>query len=104
MTDVEGVPLNPYTNDRRRPNNNEQQQYLSAHHPTVVLKRITYSGISLYGLHLFKAYELILHSPRIRHEWFKIGLATSIGTCVSFRQKKKKGNAWDHANIFLSTT
>jgi uncharacterized membrane protein len=35
-------------------------------------------GGSLYLLHIMEAYSTIMNSPDISHEWFKIGLATSI--------------------------
>lgn len=36
-------------------------------------------GGSLYFLDKMKAYHEIMHSPLIRHEWFKVGLAASLG-------------------------
>lgn len=61
---------------------------LPALHPLNVLKRTLYMGISLWGLHKFDVYHTILHSPDVQHEWFKIGLAGSVGTSIempSFR-------------------
>lgn len=35
-------------------------------------------GLSAWGLHYFQVYQAIMHSPNVDHEWFKIGLATSV--------------------------
>lgn len=81
MTDVEGVPLmNPYRTTGAN-NNFNDTNFLPGRHPIVIMKRLTYSGISLYGLiQFFNIYNVILKSPHIGHEWFKIGLASSVGT------------------------
>ncbi len=36
-------------------------------------------GGSIYFLDRMNAYHEIMHSSHIRHEWFKVGLAASIG-------------------------
>lgn len=36
-------------------------------------------GGSLYGLHELKVFHQVIHSPDIDHQWFKVGLAASIG-------------------------
>lgn len=44
-------------------------------------KRLGYMAISSYFL--FKRmnfYEIVKHSPHVKHEWFKIGLGATIGT------------------------
>ena len=59
----------------------------SNHHPEALTQkrfidkgqRILYIIISAYALHYFKFYGVILRSPHVRHEWFKIGLAFTIG-------------------------
>jgi hypothetical protein len=77
-TDIEGnsisrLPVpNPYTGD---PSSN----LLPVYHPFNILKRCAYMGVSFFGLNHFNAYAVILHSPHVRHEWFKIGLAATIG-------------------------
>lgn len=43
------------------------------------MKRLIYVGISLFGLRHFDAYQVVLHSPHVSHEWFKVGLAATIG-------------------------
>lgn len=43
------------------------------------MKRVLYMSISLFGLQKFKFYGVVLRSPHVSHEWFKIGLATCIG-------------------------
>jgi hypothetical protein len=72
MKDVE-VQANPYRAERIGTGD------LSRYHPLTVVKRLTYMGASLWGLHLFRLYHVILRSPEVRHEWFKIGLAVTIG-------------------------
>ena len=47
-----------------------------------MLKRMVYMGISGYILQHFNFYRVILQSPHIRHEWFKIGLAATVGEFV----------------------
>jgi hypothetical protein len=77
MMDIEGRPLvdNPYAASSS-----------SAHPTSPILKKIVqnlqrllYMAISLYGLHHFQAYQAILRSPHVSHEWFKAGLAATIG-------------------------
>lgn len=58
-------------------------QPLPARHPLNILKRALYMGISLWGLHKFEVYHTILHSPDVQHEWFKIGLAASVGMSIA---------------------
>lgn len=45
------------------------------------LWRLIYILFSLFVLHKMAFYSAILKSPLIRHEWFKVGLGLSIGTC-----------------------
>jgi hypothetical protein len=78
MTDVEGHPSNPYRVAAAGGMGGGGE--LSRYHPLTILKRLTYMGASLYALHHFKAYSVIMRSPQVRHEWFKIGLAATIGT------------------------
>lgn len=53
---------------------------LPARHPINILKRCIYMGLSIWGLHKLQVYRTILRSPDVQHEWFKIGLASSVGT------------------------
>lgn len=78
MTDVETntrpdgsrpAVSNPYTN----------QNLLPPHHPFTIMKRIIYVAFSTLALLHFKFYHTILHSPNVQHEWFKVGLATTVG-------------------------
>lgn len=46
-----------------------------------LLKRLIYLGISTYFLHRMNFVGAILRSPHVQHEWFKVGLAGTIGTC-----------------------
>jgi hypothetical protein len=44
------------------------------------LKRLIFLGISLFFLlEKFNVYRTTLQSPHISHEWFKIGLGTTVG-------------------------
>ena len=52
---------------------------LPARHPYNIVKRMSYISISLYGLHQMEVWHKIFHSPRVDHQWFKIGLAVSVG-------------------------
>lgn len=45
------------------------------------MKRIIYMAISVYGLVYFNFFRVLFKSPHIRHEWFQIGLACTIGRC-----------------------
>ena len=81
MTDVEADTAN----NAQRPGGGVQNPYvaqrmLPPHHPVNIMKRCLYMGVSLYGLHYFAVYHTIIHSPLVRHEWFKIGLAATAGT------------------------
>jgi len=79
MTDVEassrptpGAVNNPYSNSQPPP-------ILHHWHPVNVLRRCIYMGGSLYGLNYFSAYDTLMNSPDVSHEWFKIGLASTVG-------------------------
>lgn len=87
MTDVEGVPIqrqqqqqpsvaNPYAANNHNHPIPPQKQFINK------VQRILYIVVSAYGLHYFKFYRVILRSPHVRHEWFKVGLALSIGAYV----------------------
>ncbi len=81
MTDVEAErqPLNnPYRNGL------DNVGLDSPRHPYNLLKRVLIISASLYGLDHFKVYHTVMHSPDVRHEWFKIGLAASIGKPATF--------------------
>lgn len=85
MTDVEvsgqrpaTVP-NPYANG-------DTSGVLPTWHPINVLWRVIWIGISLFGLQRFDAYHKVMHDPNVRHEWFKIGLATTVGAYFSVLQ------------------
>jgi hypothetical protein len=73
-TDVESHQNQPI----RNPYSSMEPHILPALHPINILKRGSYIGFSLYGLHKLDAYHAILHSPHVSHEWFKIGLAGTI--------------------------
>jgi hypothetical protein len=92
-TDIEGRPLvppsNPYSSGLGGGGGEggQQQHRLPPHHPLVVLKRSVYMGISLFGLNHLDVYNVIVRSPNVRHEWFKIGLAATIGTQQQQQQR-----------------
>lgn len=76
MADVEGqgreVPPNPYRDGG--------SQGLSRYHPLTIMQRLIFMGISGWVLiKYYNAYNVILKSPHIRHEWFKLGLGFAIG-------------------------
>ena len=53
---------------------------LPPNHPYHKMIRIIIMVAALWGLHEFGVYHAILRSPKISHEWFKVGLASSVGT------------------------
>jgi hypothetical protein len=61
--------------------------------PRAFLPRGLWMGGSLYFMHKMDVYHNIMRSPDIRHEWFKIGLACSVG---KLRYQAAKG-AWTFA-------
>ena len=68
-SDTQPLVDNPYSSN---------VQPLPARHPINIFKRCLYIGLSAWGLHHFQVYQTIMHSPNVDHEWFKIGLATSV--------------------------
>mmetsp|Transcript_13280 Transcript_13280/g.19536 ORF Transcript_13280/g.19536 Transcript_13280/m.19536 type:complete len:175 (+) Transcript_13280:168-692(+) len=46
------------------------------------LYRVVVLFASIYYLHTLEFYATVLRSPKVRHEWFKIGLAASIGLLI----------------------
>lgn len=70
MVDVERQRLN---NGTTRP------KPLPARHPINLLYRSVVIGGSLYGLHTMSVFHAIMRSPDVNHQWFKLGLAGSIG-------------------------
>ncbi|KAL7569965.1 hypothetical protein ACA910_021914 [Epithemia clementina (nom. ined.)] len=61
-------PHNPY----------QQTGSLPPNHFIHKARRVVYIILSGWGLHYFKFYQTLLKSPRIRHEWFQLGLASSV--------------------------
>jgi len=43
-------------------------------------RRLAYIGVSSWILQRVSFFGAVLHSPHIRHEWFKLGIGTTIGT------------------------
>ena len=87
MADVEGNATRP---PRGGPNTPVENPYAGEPLPPNELlekaKRVMYIAISGYGLEHFKFYGVIMRSPHVSREWFKIGLATTIGEfCLPLR-------------------
>ena len=65
-----------------------ENPYAADNHPTAAaiadkLPRLVYMGITTFVLHrFFNFFRVLFKSPNIRHEWFQIGLACTIGTCM----------------------
>jgi hypothetical protein len=78
MTDLE-TNTRPDGSRPTVPNPYNDQNLLPPHHPFTIMKRIIYVSLSALALLHFKFYETILHSPNVQHEWFKVGLATTVG-------------------------
>mmetsp|Transcript_3166 Transcript_3166/g.7507 ORF Transcript_3166/g.7507 Transcript_3166/m.7507 type:complete len:173 (-) Transcript_3166:276-794(-) len=78
MTDVESTtrartknaaPENPYS-----PSDGYHRW-----HPMNFFWRFVWMGGSLYLLDKMNAYHEIMHSPHVSHQWFKVGMAASLG-------------------------
>jgi hypothetical protein len=85
MTRRGTVNVDPESNQSNAVNNpysNPQPTILPTWHPLNVLWRALYMGVALYGMNYFKAYQTLMYSPKVSHEWFKIGLAASVGTFI----------------------
>jgi hypothetical protein len=98
MTRRGTVNVDPESNQSNAVNNpysHPQPTILPTWHPLNVLKRVFYMGLALYGMNYFEAYQTIMHSPKVSHEWFKIGLAASVGTFIMF--KLSENEFWFHA-------
>ena len=90
MTDVEG---STQRQQQPRPVENPYADDMPQNRALEKLKRLLYMAISHFGLDYFKFYGVILRSPHVRHEWFKVGLAATIGTL----------NAHEHRWLLIST-
>jgi hypothetical protein len=83
MTDVESRQQSSSGGRSRQQQLNNpyamQQPVRSRYHPINILQRGMWMSLSLYILHRMNVYQNIMTSPDISHEWFKIGLAASVG-------------------------
>jgi hypothetical protein len=73
--DVERQPFvvsNPYNSNNDSPPSMSQMVFDR-------LYRVVVMCGSLYFLHTWSVYSTVLRSPKIRHEWLKVGVAASIG-------------------------
>lgn len=78
MTDIEGAERQKFIQSKgKRPSTS-----LPSRHPVVVLYRLVIIGGSLYGLHTMSVFHDIMRSPKVDHQWFKIGLAASIAVVM----------------------
>lgn len=72
LRDVENTPLvnNPYNSSEG-----------AIRSPSILDKayRVIVLLGSIYMLHRWGVYGTVHHDPQILHEWFKVGLASSIG-------------------------
>jgi len=76
MTDVESVQ--PRANRSNNPYADSGSPIRSRWHPINILQRAGWMGGSIYLLHRMNTYKNILTSPDISHQWFKVGLASSV--------------------------
>eukprot|EP00984_Skeletonema_dohrnii_P003799 scaffold1310_cov128-Skeletonema_dohrnii-CCMP3373.AAC.2 len=75
---------------------------LPPRHPLQLMKRTAIMGGTLYAMHDINLFHNIIHSPEIKHEWFKIGLASSIAIMAikaylelyQGKKNKKKKHYW----------
>mmetsp|Transcript_47648 Transcript_47648/g.134251 ORF Transcript_47648/g.134251 Transcript_47648/m.134251 type:complete len:175 (+) Transcript_47648:92-616(+) len=79
MADVESSSQRPAGTAVNNPySSSAPTGVLPVYHPLNILWRLLYMTAALWGLHYFEAYSKLMHDPRIRHEWFKIGLAATV--------------------------
>ena len=105
------------SNQQQRPPQNPYQGpeaggVLPPNHFIHKAKRVIYIILSGYGLHHFKFFKTLLKSPNIRHEWFQIGLATTVGTLqtrlrvyptASLRLSSLTNEVYDIGPLYLLT-
>lgn len=73
--DIEGNAATTVNN----PYSSQTPSSLGAYHPITLLKRCLYMSISGYVLiRYFNLYNVILQSPHVRHQWFKVALALNV--------------------------
>jgi len=64
---------------RRQNRPGQTSSVLPPNHPVNILYRVGVMGGSLYGLNELDVFHQVMHSPNVDHQWFKVGLAASIG-------------------------
>jgi hypothetical protein len=69
----------PFQGRRRGSHGSTSHSTLPHNHPVNILYRIGVIGGSLYALHELKVFHNIVRNPDVDHQWFKIGLAATIG-------------------------
>lgn len=79
MADVESTSTTLRPSGVNNPYTSLDPAVMPTWHPLNVLWRLLYLTLALWGLHYFEAYSKLMHDPNIRHEWFKIGLAATVG-------------------------
>mmetsp|Transcript_6377 Transcript_6377/g.10578 ORF Transcript_6377/g.10578 Transcript_6377/m.10578 type:complete len:174 (-) Transcript_6377:34-555(-) len=70
-TDTQPLVNNPYSSSSGGGQINTQTLFDKAY-------RIAVFGGSIYILHTWEVYATVHRSPKVQHEWFKVGLAASI--------------------------
>jgi len=83
MTDVESSSSLPPRANRANNPYADSMPVRGRWHPINAISRSLWMGGSLYFLDRMDTYHNIMHSPNISHEWFKAGLAASIGELVA---------------------
>jgi hypothetical protein len=78
MTDVEAHSTQRPNNNVNNPYSGNSSMLQGTWHPVNVMYRCFYMGLSLYGMDYFETFQTIMHSPDVRHEWFKMGLALTV--------------------------
>lgn len=83
MTDVEESAAlrqrNPSSANNEGKHRPPPPSGLPAHHPINLIYRTSVIGGSLYLLHTMKVFMTVMRGPDVRHGWFKLGLAASVG-------------------------
>jgi len=81
---------------------------LAARHPLQLMKRTAIIGGTLYAMQTINLFHNIIHSPEVKHEWFKAGLACSvlimaIKAYVELHQGKMKKQQVEYENFRTAT-
>ena len=73
-------PLNPPNDAAENPYRDlRPASILPPDHWYYKLKRTCILGLSIWGLHELRVWHAVMRSPDVNHEWFKAGVASSVG-------------------------